>query len=69
MTGLALTDSELRDALIGRTICGVEVNRPGGSWAFGDGDVSLILDDGRRVEFRSEGHDSCGMDAYCEGIK
>lgn len=56
-----LSPDELREALVGREVVAVEVDRQERDWPQGDGDTTLILDNGRRVRFGSWGYDAWGM--------
>lgn len=58
-----LTPDELRAALVGRQIVDVQVDVDNQSFPQGDGDTTLVLDDGRRVSFASWGYDAWGMGA------
>jgi hypothetical protein len=58
-----LNPEELREALIGRRIVDIEVETDRDTFPQGDGDLTLTLDNGRRVSLRSWGHDAWGMGA------
>lgn len=58
-----LSAEELREALVGQRVVEVEVSRDDSDWPQGDGDTTLVLDDGRRVSFAAWGYDSWGLGA------
>ena len=55
-----LRPQELERALVGRRIVQVSVHQDTQDFSQGDGDVTLVLDDGRTVDFRSWGYDAWG---------
>jgi agmatine/peptidylarginine deiminase len=59
-----LEDDEIKKALVGRTIVSVDIERDDSSWPQGDGDITLILDNGHKVEVASWGYDAWGLDVY-----
>jgi agmatine/peptidylarginine deiminase len=61
-----LTDQELRAMLVGRTVVAIEIDHVEGDWKQGDGETTLVLDDGRRIQFRSWGYDAWGLNAYTD---
>lgn len=62
------TPEEIRSGLIGRAIVDVKVYPDEADFPQGDGDVSLVLDDGNVVEFRSWGYDAWGVDTVFDEI-